>query len=370
MRSFQKVLKKRGGSRVVAISVLFMLMLWIVVPSSWVASQPKTIAEIALYRGPDREKILIEGAKKEGNLIIYCSNVPVGVEAAKEFEKKYPFIKTSSWRTDSKQIMKRIEEEYKAGRFLVDIIETSHGPMMALSKQGYFQEFYSPEAVYYDDESKGKGKTGVYFLADRESSQALGFNTDLISPAEAPKTFKDLLNPKWKGRMGLSGATSGIRWVGHLMETMGIDFLEKLSLQNVKVLNVSSGAMVSMIVSGEVPLSPNADGPMAYIAYTKGSPIQWRPLDSVDAAIGSSGMTTKAPHPHAALLFLDYIHSQEGQKFVAKLGIISPRKDVAPPSFLGKYKKDYIDSKYPLEVYMEKFDQWENLMNRLFITLK
>ena len=328
------------------------------------ASKPATAAEIALYQGRDRELLLIEGARKEGQVLFYNSNTWLST-VAQEFEKKYPFIKVSVWRSDSKNIVKRVMEEYASGRFLADVVETTDASLAILQRKGIFQEYYSPEAAAYSDEVKEKGKNGLYYLADREIYIGLGFNTRLIPPADAPKTYKDLLDPKWKGKMSLTNTDTGIRWIGNAETGMGRDYLEKLSRQEIKVQNIAAAALAGLIISGEVPLSPTIFNSNIHTAKETGAPVEWRPLEPVIANVGSSGITSKPPHPHAALLFLDYLHSKEGQKVVMKGGLGSPREDVG--SLEQKFKKIYFENRYSLEEFEKKFNEWEELMKQLFI---
>jgi iron(III) transport system substrate-binding protein len=332
--------------------------------TGWPAAKPSAVAEIALYQGRDREQLLVDGAKRETQLLFYNSNTWLST-VAQEFEKKYPFVKVSVWRSDSKNIVKRVMEEYASGRFLADVVETTDASLAILQRKGIFQEYYSPESADYNDEVKEKGKNGIYYLADREIYIGLGFNTKLIPVAEAPKTYKDLLDPKWKGKMSLTNTDTGIRWIGNAEITMGRDYLEKFSRQEVRVQNIAAAAIAGLIVSGEVPLSPTIFNSNIYTAKEKGAPVEWQPLEPVIANVGSSGITSKSPHPHGALLFLDYLHSREGQKVVMKGGLGSPREDVG--SLEQKFKKTYFESRYSLEEFEKKFSEWEDLMKQLFI---
>ncbi|MFC1816625.1 ABC transporter substrate-binding protein [Thermodesulfobacteriota bacterium] len=363
----KKVFKKRYGFQAILICFLAVLVGVLVVPSTGIAaSKPTTVAEIALYQGPDRENILIEGAKKEGQLTLYTANTWINNVVAKEFEKKYPFVKVSAWRSNSDKILKRVIEEYAARRFFVDAMDLAPGPALIFNREGILQEYYSPEIRYYGDEVKAKGKIGVYFLGHRGLNISLGFNTKLIPPAEAPKVYKDLLDPKWKGKMSIAGSAPGIRWIGNALEVMGRDFIEKLSRQDVRVHNMSGVALANMIVAGEVPLSPTIFDSNIFIAKRKGAPVEWRPLEPVVASVGLSGLTTKAPHPHAALLFLDYLHSKEGQKVVIQGGLSSPREDIV--SLEKDFKKTYLEFKYKsLDEYEQNYTLWQSLLKRLFI---
>ena len=119
---------------------------------------------------------------------------------AQEFEKKYPFIKVAEWRAEGADVLKRAMEENQAGRFLADVVESTAGNIAGIHKKGLLQEHRSPELRFYDNYVE-KGKSGVYYWADREIYISLGFNTNNVPAAEAPKSFNDLLDPKWKGKM-------------------------------------------------------------------------------------------------------------------------------------------------------------------------
>ena len=334
-------------------------------PSHAAQAKPMSLAELALYKGTDREKILIEGAKKEGQVIFYTSNTWVAGPVSQEFEKKYPFVKANVWRSDSKALLKRLTEEVTAARYIADVVETSPEYMLILLREKMLQEHVSPELSAYDDDAKIKGKTGVYGWTNREIYISLGFNSKLVLAAEAPKSIKDYLDPKWKGKMSIAGTTTGVQWVGALLDMMGREFLEKLSAQEINVQNISGAALSGLVASGEVPLSPTIFNSNIFTHKQKGAPVEWRPLDPVIAGVGTSGMVLNAPHPHAALLFLDYLHSKFGQEVAMKGGLSSPRNDIG--SLEQKFKKLYIESKYTAEEFEKKINEWEALMRKLFI---
>ena len=328
------------------------------------AAAPMTIAQLALYQGADREKILIDGAKREGQFTLYDSHTWFRTYV-KEFEKKYPFIKVSEWRNDSKNLIRRAMEEFNSSRAIVDVVETTSEGMGLMKRDGLFQEYFTPEARFYPDTVKSKGKTGVYYLGDRETYNSLGFNTAIVGSTDAPKVIKDLLDPKWKGKMSIAGTSTGVRWIGSTIEIMGREFLDKLAEQDIKVQDMSGAALAGLVASGEVPLSPTIFDADVTVAKQKGAPIEWRPLEPVVTTVGYSGLSSKASHPHAALLFLDYVHSKEGQQLMMKGGLWSPREDTGTRE--QKFKKIYLDEKFSLEELEVKFSQWENLMRQLLV---
>ena len=92
---------------------------------------------------------------------------------------------------------------------------------------------------------------------------------------------------------------------------------------------MSGAALAGLVVSGEVPLSPTIFDANIHTAKQKGAPVEWRPLEPVVTTVSYSGLTLKPTHPHAALLFLEYLHSKEGQQLIMKGGLWSPREDIA-----------------------------------------
>jgi iron(III) transport system substrate-binding protein len=349
-------------------TLLMLIAITVAVPfarSDAAQTRSLSVSELALYKGADREKLLIDGAKKEGQVVFYTSNTWVAGPVSQEFEKKYPFVKANVWRSDSKSLLKRLTEEVAAARYIADVVETSPEYMLIMLREKMLQEHLSPELSAYGDEAKIKGKTGVYGYTNREIYISLGFNSQLIPPAEAPKTVKDYLDAKWKGKMSIAGTTTGVQWVGALLDGMGREFLDKLSAQEINVQNISGAALSGLVASGEVPLSPTIFNSNIFTHKQKGAPVEWRPLDPVIAGVGTSGMVLNSPHPHAALLFLDYLHSKEGQQAAIKGGLSSPRTDIG--SLEQKFKKLYIESKYTPEEFEKKIEEWENLMRKLFI---
>ena len=139
------------------------------VPANLVLAQANsaTIEALALYQGSDREQKLIEGAQKEGQLIFYNTNTWMAT-VAREFEKKYPFVKVSDWRSGSAKLFKRVTEELAAGRYLVDVIDTTFPVIKMLHDKDVFQQFFTPGSRYFEKEVVVRGDNGIYYLATWE----------------------------------------------------------------------------------------------------------------------------------------------------------------------------------------------------------
>jgi len=351
--------------KLLAASCLIFTAAWCwLCPAAGFAAVPLPASQLALYQGADREKILIDGAKREGQFTLYTSHTWFRT-FVKEFEKKYPFVKANEWRNDSKTLIRKVLEEAKSGRVLVDVVETTADGMGLIKREGLFQEYYSPEARYYPNELKPRGKNGFFYLPNRETYSSLGFNTKLIPPANAPRSLKDLLDPRWKGKMAITGTSTGVRWIGNVLDVMGREFLEKMAEQDISVQDMAPAALINLIGSGEVPMSPTILDANVTMAKQKGAPVEWRPLEPVVTTVGSAALMAKASNPHTALLFIDYLLSKEGQQLIMKGGLWSPREDIG--TLEQKFKKTYLDEKYSVEEIEVKFTQWETLLRQLFI---
>ncbi len=193
----------------------------------------------------------------------------------------------------------------------------------------------------------------------------MGFNNQLIPSASAPRGLKDLLDPKWKGKMAITNTTTGARWLGNALESLGREFLDKLADQDVSVQDMAPAALINLVVSGEVPLSPTIFDANVTLAKQKGAPVEWRPLEPVVTTVGSAALLNKSSNPHSALLFIDFLLSKEGQQLIMKGGLWSPREDIG--SLDQKFKKNYLDEKYSSEEMEVKLGQWETLLRQLFI---
>ena len=328
-----------------------------------------SLADLALYTGVDREQILIDGAKKEGGkVILYTSNSQIE-GLMQDFQKKYPFLTVDVLRSQNTQIQQRLVEEFRANNVLADVVESSGTGMGQMAPLDFFQEFVSPDAAAYQDADITRGPGGnILTLADREIYSGMGWNTNLVKSDEAPKTLDDLLDPKWKGKMGLVSTSTGTDWVGMVVDTRGQDFVKQVAQQQFKVQNMSAAALLDLIVSGEIAMSPVMGYADVLMAQAKGAPVQYGSIEPVITTIGSSALIKKAPHPYSAVLLLDYIHSKDGQ-MAARDGqqISSPRADVPTTNLPPIKTKLVMSQKYSPDEYADKASEWEKLFKQYFL---
>lgn len=317
---------------------------------------PKTAAELAKYLGADRERVLYEGAKKEGKVVWYTS-LTIYKEMAKAFEGKYPGVTVEVYRAPAVNLASRILSESQAKRYIADAIETTPGSLMLVRDNKLLLPYASPHLSDYPEGSKDKAAGGLVFTTvDRESYAGIGYNKNLIPSADVPKNFDDLLKPALKGKMGVSGEEIGTRVVGAMLTVKGDGFVKKLASQEIKHYALPALGLNELVVSGEVPLTFTAVDSNVRLAAARGAPVAWLPGDLVPTNAGSLGAFLHTPHPHAALLFIDYMIGPEGQKlFSEKFGYGSPRKEYG-------FKRWYPEQGLSTYDYANTLERWNKLL--------
>lgn len=326
-----------------------------------ILAAPQTVSEIANYAGADRQAVLEAGAKKEGVVQVYSTQVQ-NQPILKAFASKYPNIKVDFFRDDGSSVARRWLEEYKAGRYLADVFDGGSTALPTLRDAGHLQAFTSPQFKSMRPEAIQKDAQGGSIWAnDYESYLSLGFNTKVIPEAEAPRTYDDLLNPKWQGKMAIPGSNTLGNWVGGAVLDKGEDYVRKLGVQKVKIFNVSGRAVANLVVSGEVPMSPASFD--SHIANSKdqGASVAWRALGGVYATTGAVALAQKAPHPHAAMLYIDLMLSKEIQEMFMKIGYASGRTDLESRE---KPSKIYYVAQRPN--YAQEYEKWQALGREVF----
>ncbi len=343
-----------------AVFLIYVLMVLFIFTGASVSAQkrPTTVAELALYKGADRQQILEEGAKKEGKLIFYTSGT-WAQNTVNAFQKKYPYIKVEAWRAGGEALMPRVLEEYKAGKYFVSVLEFTQAVEIVMKEGGILQPFYSPNLAYIEEGAviKVPGE-GVFAAAFRASGIGLGYNTKLVAKDHVPKTYQDLLNPKWKGKMAIAGSETGADFVKVVLDTHGEDFIKELAKQEFDVHMVSARTLSAMVINGEYALSPTIFDSHVMESKKKAAPIDWVPLEPVYVHLGHVVLPKYSPHPHAAMLFIDFDLSKEAAEIYKAGGYTSLRKDVSAPV---NYKK-YYGAKSLGEV-----EACQELFNKLFL---
>jgi iron(III) transport system substrate-binding protein len=269
-------------------------------------AQSPTLAELAAYNGPDRMARLIAGAKKEGMVNIYSSITVDDMKIISAgFEKKYG-VKLQAWRASSESILQRAMVETRGGRFDVDAIETSAAEMESLHREKMLQEVKSPHLA---DIVPAAIRPHREWVGDRLNIIAAGYNTNLVKKQDAPKSYQDLLDPKWKNKLTVE-ADDAV-WFGALIGAMGeekgLAYFRELVKRNGLSLRKGHTLIANLIVSGEVPYALTTYHYKAEQLKRSGAPIEWQVLSPGVARFLGAGVLKRVPHPHAAVLFFDFM---------------------------------------------------------------
>ena len=315
-----------------------------------------SVEQVANYTGADREARILAAAKSEGVLNLYTNptdDITTAIVSA--FEEKYPAVKVKVTQAGSSDLARRIAEEASAGRALVDVIETTPGALGELKTAGLLQAYKTPEAANFRE-----GAVTDFLVTVRESYIGLGYNTDLIDAKDAPKTYDDLLDPQFRGKISIATSATGVRWVGALELTKGEEFIDKLAEQEIRGQDISGRALADFVVSGEVPLSTTIYNSHVAVSKEKGAPIAWQPLEPVVALPTALALSSTSTHPNAAMLFVDFALSKAGQIIYQATGYNSARTDMQSSEM--SFDTMYIDTR---DDYSEKYPKWEADMREL-----
>ncbi len=316
--------------------------------------------QLAAYNKPDREKVLYEGAKTEGKITWYTSLAGGSYkDLAAAFEAKYPGVKVESYRGTRQELGSRILAESQAKRYIFDTLETTIPLLKLLKENQLIAPYYFPTQSKYPDNVKEKAPRGlVYWSIDRESHIGLAYNKNSISGNLVPKNYEGLLRPELKDKIGFAGSDTGVTVVGAMLKFKGEEYLKKLKNQNIVVHNVSGRALLDMVIAGEIGVSPTTFRNHVEVSQKAGAPIEWIPMDVVPNNSGSTGVSANPPHPHGALLMVDFIFGEGGQKVLEQYEYGNPTKDYG-------FKRWYPEQGLTTEQYEKLDDKWNKMMRDL-----
>jgi ABC-type Fe3+ transport system substrate-binding protein len=322
------------GSAAVALSALAALVL-----AGPAAAQ--TAPDILTYRGADRSQRILDGARREGQVVLYSAMIvnqalrPV----ADAFMKKYPFVKMRFWRADSEDIAAKLSAEIRANNVVADLAEgTGVGEYLVQANQA--QPYYTPNIERIAE--KYRDPAGLW-TPTRLSYFSIAYNTKLLAADKAPRSFDALLDPQWKGKMSWRiGSLSGTAlFITNLRMAWGEEkarqYFQKLAEQ--KIVNFGSGSartLVDRVIAGEYPIALNIFAHHPLISAAKGAPVESILMDPVATTAATMTVPKLGKNPHAAILLADFILSTEGQEILAGAEYFPVRPDVAPLAGLDR----------------------------------
>jgi len=284
------------------------------------------LARPASAAAPAASKVtpeLIEAAKKEGKAVWYTAvDLPVGERIAKAFETKYPGMSVRVERSGGERIFQRIGQELASNIHAVDVVNSSDAAHFIVWKRDGILAPYVPEDVANHYPPEHKDPDGQ-FASWRLWLSVIGYNTKMVKAEEAPKSFADLLDPKWSGKIvkahpGYSGTIMTATY--QMSRDIGWDYFEKLAAQ--KVMQVQSSAdPPKKLALGERAIMADGNEYNLFQLKEKGEPVEIvYPSEGTPLIVGPSAVMRKAPNPNAARLLQSFMFSAECQQLMIDFG--------------------------------------------------
>ncbi len=300
----------------------------------------QVLAKLEKLSPKERKKAIIEGAKKEGAITIYTSmRQDQSYPFSKAFNKRFPFLKVNSFRIAASRQVAKVQAEFNAGRHEVDVLNNNAAGAYTIKGLGVLDPYHSPERKFFP--AAYKDKEG-YFTPIYVIPVVLGYNPTQVKPEEVPRSYKDLLAPKWKGKMLLD--TDDFEWfvalIDHFGREKGLQYMKNLAKQRPSMRRGRT-LQTQLLMAGENPIAIALHAHTVLDMKEKGAPIDWTTLDPYFAKPNTIMLPKHAPHPHAAALFIDWALSKEGQSMITTFGRVVAREGIKQ-RFPELGKKKYI----------------------------
>ena len=316
-----------------------------------VATQVAMAAEISVealanYEGADRQQRLINGAKKEGTLNLYTSLTVEDMTVLNAAFEKATGIKVRMWRASCDKVLQRVLAEHKAGRAEVDIIECNAPPLEAMHREGVLQSVRSP---LQSELIAAAVPAHREWVGTRLNVFVQAYNTKMVKKEELPKTYADLLHPRWKGRLSIEATdddwfASVVRGLG---EEKGLQLFRDIVAQNGLSVRRGHTLLTNLVASGEVPFALTVYNFTAEQVKQKGAPLDWFVLSPAVARANGVALARRSPNPHAALLYYDFMIGDEGQQILLKRDFVPTSRKIDTP--LNRGPLVIIDAKLVLD---------------------
>jgi ABC-type Fe3+ transport system substrate-binding protein len=335
------------------------LALLVAMPFGHAHAQTSPLATIASYSGADRAQRVIDGAKKEGALTLYSSGTHEDIGSViYAFEKKYG-LPVRFWRGSSEDILRRTMTEARASRFEVDVADTAGPEMEAMQREKLLHEITSP--VFAELMAQAVAPRRAWVMS-RLNVFTAAANTNMVSAADAPRSYHDLTDRGWKGRLGIEADDVGwfLTVLGIIGEEKGLELFRGIVTKNGMSVRKGHTLLANLVAAGEVPLALTVYGFLAEQAKRKGAPLDWFVLPPAVARMTAQGLARNAPHPHAALLFFDFLIG-EGQQLLASRQFVTVTRKIESPIDRGSLR--LIDS----AAMLDQARKWQDLYQRTII---
>ncbi|MBI4522523.1 MAG: extracellular solute-binding protein [Deltaproteobacteria bacterium] len=322
---------------------------------------------LALMSGPfavmaASDPKVVDGARKEGKVTWYATtNVQDARPFISGFNQKYPFVQVELLRLGSSRAVNKVATEARAGTFSVDVLNVNDVEATRLAERGMFLKYQSPEIKYYP---RHLTDSDGHWLPFKTLPHVIGYNSRLVPAKEAPSSFEDLLDKKWRGKIMMD--PEDFRLYSGFIQVWGKErarkYLDTLSRQEIQ-WRPGHSLLAQVLAAGEAPIAL-IFAHHAEILRSKGAPVDWdNRLDPIFLSANVNFIAARAPHPNAAKLFVDFTLSKEAQMILADSWRITPHPEVPPKTrkLDPKYLKMVLIRAMPDEILQEHVEEWRKI---------
>ena len=313
----------------------------------------------ALAQAPARR---VDAAGGEREVVWYTAmNTPDAAPLRKRFREKYPDLNLTILRQPGEKIRTRILTEMRAGKFLWDVVSFNHLDMDALAQEGLLAAYASPETLsgFPGGAVDPEGRWAAIYVRQ----YVIGYNTGSVPRREAPRSWEDLLQPRWKEKFAMD--ESDVEWYAAMLDYLGREkgsaFMRSLARQNPQFRRGHS-LLAKLLIAGEFPLALVHAAEMDE-ARRAGAPVDWvKTLDPVITSPSQVAVSARAPHPNGARLLVDLLLSTEGQSLIRDRGRVPARNDLARGRASSPLKEHYVSPRLARDA-----DRYEKEFREIFL---
>ena len=315
---------------------------------------------LATYAGADRMQRLVDGARKEGEVVIYTSAPLEDIKALTDvFERKYG-VTARIWRASSEKVLQRTLAEIRGGRIEVDVVETNGPELEALVREGALQKVASPSHAELIAQAVPPHSS---WIGTRLNIFVIAYNTRLVRREDLPDRWEAFAHPRWKGRLGIEADDAD--WFSGVAAELGGEANATRVFRDIVQANgisVRKGhtLLAQLVASGEVPLAFTVYNYKAEQLKGRGAPIDWFVIGAAIARANGVAVVAKPKNPHAALLFHEFEVSAEGQRILLERDFVPTHRSIG--AGLNSFPLRFVDSKAALNEY----PKWRRLYDDTF----
>ena len=310
---------------------------------------------------------LFDGAKKEAKMVLYSTQTQSqSMDLLRTFEKRYPFVKTGLYRAGTGRLLPKIVTESQTGRHEADVIQLGGFEAQVLKEKGLAARYTSPEAAFFPEGFKDpEGFWCDVFV----NIGVIAYNSRLVARPDVPKSYQDLLDPKWKGKISIDQEDA--EWFGNILEIMGkesgLKFMKRLAAQKL-IPRRGRRLQAQLLGAGEFPVALNLYISSVAELILQGAPIEPVAAEPLIAKLHPIFLAARAPHPNAGKLFVDFVLSEEGQRLIAKTDVPSRKGIFSENAIVSKIQKLKL---YPSDPRLGKnYGEYRTLFNEIFFREK